>query len=121
MRHGLKNEKATLRDFIDHLSTIFTEVRLKPFLELRSCDSLPVAYVNSLGALTWALFYNEASLIKASNLFSNITHQELISFYDQTIREGKAAKFRGEKIFDLTQKLLDIAKILYNNQKSRIS
>jgi len=110
MRHGLKNQEATLRDFIDHLSTIFTEVRLKPFLELRSCDSLPDCYVSALSAFTWGLFYDQKSRAEASNLFADISHEELLKFYDQTIHVGRAAKYRGQKIFDLTQILLDIAK-----------
>lgn len=110
IRHGLKNQQATLRDFIDHLSTIFTEIRLKPFLELRSCDSLPVIYVNALATFVWALFYNKKSHEEARALFTDITHQELIKFYDQTIRTGREAEFRGQKIFDLAELLLNIAK-----------
>lgn len=110
MKHGLKNQEATLRDFIDHLSTIFTEVRLKPFLELRSCDSLPEIYVSALSAFTWGLFYDQKSLTQARNLFADITHEELLKFYDQTINTGRAAEFRGMKIFELAEKLLDIAK-----------
>ena len=44
---------------IHHMSRVFTDVRLKPILELRSADSLPVPFVNALTALSYVLFYDD--------------------------------------------------------------
>jgi glutamate--cysteine ligase len=110
MRQGLKNQQALVRDFVDHLSTIFAEIRLKPFIELRSCDALPGAYVTALSALTWEIFYNPTILQKALDLFSHITYDELINFHKDTINHGRNAVFRGKKIFDQAHEILDLGR-----------
>lgn len=109
IKHGLLGKTATLRDFVDQLSTVFTDVRLKPIIELRSPDSLPVPYVNALTALTWALFYDEQASQKSQHLLEDISYKELLSLRNNIIAHGRKAKFRQKDIFELVQKLFDIA------------
>jgi glutamate--cysteine ligase len=109
MAHGLLGEQALMRDFVDHLSTIFTEIRLKPFLELRSCDSLPEPYVCALSSLVWALFYEKTIFDKIIYLYHDLSYEEIIKLHDDAITIGKEAKLRGRKIFDIAQELLDLA------------
>ncbi len=109
MKHGLKGEKALVRDFVDHLSTVFTEVRLKPYLELRSPDSLPLVYAKALSALCWALFYGESAFKKAKDLLADLGHQELVHLHQTIIEQGKNTLWRNESIFSTIKKLLEIA------------
>lgn len=110
MEHGLWNHTATLRDFVDHMTTVFTDVRLKPILELRSADSLPVPYVNALTALTWALFYHQPALERVMNIFDGITHAELITLQNDIIDRGVLATFRNQPVFDVAKNILSAAK-----------
>jgi glutamate--cysteine ligase len=110
MAHGLKGERATLRDFADHLTTIFTEVRLKPFLELRSPDCLPKVYVSAITALSYALFYNENACAQAMSIFGYINKEELSSLHVDVMDLGRKARFRNKPVFAVIQELLDIAK-----------
>lgn len=109
MRHGLLGQTALVRDFVDHLSTIFTEVRLKPILELRSPDSLPLAFVNAITALSYALLYDDRGSSLCEKLFADISHDELLTLRHDIIEHGRKAKFRGKEIFFLTRELLNIA------------
>ncbi len=110
MARGLKGEQATVRDFVDHLSTIFTEVRLKPFLELRSPDSLPVPYVEALAALSWALFYGETAFKNAVSFFNDLGHQELVELHQEIIEHGSKAQWRGQPVLAVAQNLIMLAK-----------
>src|SRR3954464_2204730 len=59
---GLPGEKPRVSDFIDHLSTIFPEVRLKSFLEMRGADGGPWNRICALPALWVGLLYDDAAL-----------------------------------------------------------
>ncbi|HXW52468.1 MAG TPA: glutamate-cysteine ligase family protein [Myxococcota bacterium] len=109
MARGLNGHRATVRDFVDHMTTVFTEVRLKPILELRSTDSLPVPFANALFALTWALFYDDKAHDEAQEIFFGLTHQELKTLHNAVIDHGKQAKFRDELVFDTLKRLFAIA------------
>jgi glutamate--cysteine ligase len=110
MRHGLKGEKATVRDFVDHMSTAFTEVRLKPFLEIRSTDSAPLALLNGLQALLWSVFYDEKVTNKLPPVFHTATHAEVAALKASVIDQGGEASLQGKPVFDWLGELLDLAK-----------
>lgn len=120
IKNGLLNEQATVRDFVDHLSTVFTEVRLKPILEIRSPDSLPVPFVNALTALSFALFYNEKANQKSDELLSDISYDELMALRNEIIHDGRKAKFRGEHIYKLISSLLNIADTALSDQEKAL-
>ena len=58
----MPGERATLSDWANHLSTIFPEVRLKRFLEMRGADMGPASHVAALPALCAGLFYDTSAL-----------------------------------------------------------
>src|ERR1700731_3325725 len=58
----LPGEQATLADWANHLSTIFPEVRLKRYLEMRGADAGPRPFLPALPALLTGLLYEPASL-----------------------------------------------------------
>jgi glutamate--cysteine ligase len=62
---GLPGEKPRVSDFIDHLSTIFPEVRLKSFLEMRGADGGPWSRICALPALWVGLLYDDDALAAA--------------------------------------------------------
>ena len=53
-------ERATIADWANHLSTIFPEVRLKRYLEMRGADVGPPERIVAMTALTSGLFYDPA-------------------------------------------------------------
>jgi glutamate--cysteine ligase len=59
---------ATLGDFADHVTTIFTDVRVKRFLEMRGADAGSPAMMLALGAFWVGLLYDDAALAAADAL-----------------------------------------------------
>lgn len=64
----LPGEKPAMDDFVDHLSTIFPEVRLKRFLEMRGSDSGPWSRLCAFSSFWTGILYDEASLDAAWDL-----------------------------------------------------
>jgi glutamate--cysteine ligase len=64
----LPGERAVLSDWANHLSTIFPEVRLKTYLEMRGADGGPRAHMTALPALFAGLFYDSVALDQARAL-----------------------------------------------------
>ena len=64
----LPGERPTLDDWQDHLSTIFPEVRLKRFLEMRGSDSGPWDSLCAMPAFWVGLLYDQTALDEAWDL-----------------------------------------------------
>src|SRR6059036_257079 len=67
----LPGERATMSDWANHLSTIFPEVRLKRFLEMRGADMGSRDHVLASPPLWAGLFYDETALDGAWELVKN--------------------------------------------------
>ena len=68
LERGWEKERATLEDWGHHLTTIFTEVRLKKYIEVRTPDSQPPELMLALPALLKGILYNEDCLEGAWDL-----------------------------------------------------
>ena len=66
----------TLEDFKDHISTIFPEVRLKTFLEMRGADSGPWDRICALPAFWVGILYDSHSLDGAWDLVKHWTAEQ---------------------------------------------
>jgi glutamate--cysteine ligase len=76
----IPGEKPRISDFVDHLSTIFPEVRLKSFLEMRGADGGPWSRICALPALWVGLLYDDQALDEAWQLVKGWTkdqHEEV--------------------------------------------
>ena len=106
----LPGEKPKLADFIDHLSTIFPEVRLKSFLEMRGADGGPWNRICALPALWVGLLYEAQALDAAWDLVKHWTigeHEELRR--DVPKLALRALVPGGGTVHDLARTVLDIA------------
>ncbi len=70
---GLRGELPTLRDWNDHMTTAFPEVRLKKYLEMRGADGGPWNRLCALPAFWTGLLYDDASLDAAWDLVKGFT------------------------------------------------
>ena len=71
----LPGEKPTIKDWEDHLSTLFPEVRLKQFLEMRGADMGDETSVPALSAFWAGLLYDDVSLEAAWELVKHWTRR----------------------------------------------
>src|ERR1700712_177160 len=99
----LPGEKPTIKDWEDHLSTLFPEVRLKQFLEMRGADMGDRAHVLALPALWVGLLYDAAVLDDAWQLVKDWTDAERQTLRDDVPRTAIHTPFRRGKVSDLAK------------------
>jgi len=109
MRNGLGGYIATLRDFEDHLTTVFTEVRLKRYLEMRSADCGPWSRICALPALWKGVLYDTTARDAAQALMDAPTARELSDLQYDVAHHGFKAKYRSKPVMELASKLVSIA------------
>lgn len=80
---ALPGEYPTMKDWEDHLSTIFPDVRLKQYLEMRGADGGPWKIICALPALWVGLLYDDQALSSASDLISEWTQEERDYLYKE--------------------------------------
>jgi glutamate--cysteine ligase len=105
----LPGETPTIKDWEDHLSTLFPEVRLKQFLEMRGADMGDEAHVVALSAFWTGLLYDETSLESAWELIKDWTHEEREHLRREVPRLGLDTPFGRSSIFDVAAQAVGIA------------
>jgi glutamate--cysteine ligase len=107
---ALPGEKATVSDWANHLSTIFPEVRLKRYLEMRGADVGPPDRIVAQSALLAGLYYDAAALDGASELIRGWTREERQALRDNAPRLGLAARVGGRAAREIARDMLDLAR-----------
>jgi len=106
---ALPGERPTMADWELHITTVFPDVRLKGFLEMRGADAGGKPWICALPALWKGLLYDGAALDAAWNLTADWTHAEVLELRQDAAREALNARFRGEPLWRLAERMLDIA------------
>jgi glutamate--cysteine ligase len=99
----------TLGDWEDHLTTVFPEVRLKRFLEMRGADGGPWARLCALPALWVGLLYDETAMDEAFALTEGWTREDHDQLRRDVPRLALNTRFRGRPLRELAAKVLEIA------------
>ena len=99
----------TLRDWNDHMTTAFPEVRLKKFLEMRGADSGPWGRICALPAFWVGLLYDDAALDSAWDLVKDFTLAERHALRDGVPRHALHLPFRGASVRELAIEALKIS------------
>ena len=110
LAHGFEGQPARESDWVDHLSTLFPEVRLKRVLEFRSADACSPAMTGGLAAALRGLLYAPTALGDGLALLparSAAEHQEL---HTLAAREGLAGRWQGRALGGWVGELLAIAR-----------
>src|ERR1700692_401257 len=95
---GHPGVRATISDWANHISTIFPEVRLKRYLEMRGSDSGPTGNLLALPAYWVGLLYGAASLSAAWDLVKNWSVEERQRLRDEVPRLGFKPTIQGRSI-----------------------
>src|SRR5687767_153268 len=107
---ALPGEKPLVSDFTDHLSTLFPEVRLKSFLEMRGADGGPWSRICALPAFWVGLLYDDASLDAAWDEVKDWPIEGRQRLRDDVPRQGlRALTPGGESLLDFGRRIIDIA------------
>ncbi len=107
---ALPGELPTIKDWEDHLTTAFPEVRLKKFLEMRGADGGPWRRICALPALWVGLLYDQSSLDQASEWIKDWTIADHEMLRTEVPKTGLATCFRNQKVRDMALKMLDLSR-----------
>jgi glutamate--cysteine ligase len=105
----LPGERPTLDDWSDHLTTLFPEVRMKRFLEMRGADGGRWRRICAVPAFWTGLLYDHTSLDAAYDLIKDWTAQERQDLRNAVPKTALRTPFRSTSVLELARQALAIA------------
>jgi len=105
-----KHFSATMNDWETHLSTLFPQVRLKKFLEMRGADSGNHNSILGLASIWTGLIYNDDVLNEVYKIISKWTHSDVMYLEESLNKDGLNVSFKGHSVFDLLKELVSLSK-----------
>ena len=98
-----------MSDWADHLTTIFPEVRMKQYLEVRGADGGTWRRICGLPALWAGLFYDQTALDAAWDLVKDWTQEERESMRASVPKLAFKTPFRDTNVLELSRRMLAIS------------
>ena len=108
-------DEANIADFEIHLATIFTEVRLKQYIELRSLDACDWECLCDGPAFFTGLFYS--SLDEAYNTAIKWKKENVMNAYLDAPKKGLETELEGKKLYEWGKIFFEMAKEGLANRK----
>jgi glutamate--cysteine ligase len=109
LAEGHQGERATMEDWSLHLTTLFPEVRLKRYLEIRCIDNQPLEFMPAVPALCKGIFYENDALWAAWDLVKKWSWEEREAAYLAAHRQALGTRVHGITLLDFAKELLLIA------------
>lgn len=103
------NDGARPQDFIDHLTTVFTEARLKQWIELRSADAGDLKHSLAIAAFWKGLFYCPSILSEALRIAPRLDAAAFSALAQSVARDALSAQIEGVKVRELARDALALA------------
>lgn len=110
LQEGYEGQPARKSDWVDHLSTLFPEVRIKQLMELRAADCVGVSLTGALPALARGIFYSSSAMDEAERLLPKWTWTSHLDFAQVARKEGLAGHFHSTRLADWALDLVAIAR-----------
>ena len=107
---ALPGEVPTINDWEDHLTTVFPEVRLKRFLEMRGADGGPWRRICALPAFWVGLLYDSQAQAAAAQLVADWTAADHSHLRSEVPRLALNTDFRGRPLMALAKEVVAMAK-----------
>src|SRR5208337_75826 len=106
---GCQGERATLADWNLHLTTLFPEMRLKGYIEVRCIDSQAPELMLAAPAVVKGLFYEADCLLAVWDMVKRWKWEERVDLYHSAHRQALKARIRGIELTELARELIEIA------------
>jgi glutamate--cysteine ligase len=108
-KEGYQGGRDTLADWNAHLTTLFPEIRLKGYIEVRSIDSQAPELMLAAPALVKGIFYEDDCLGAAWDLVKRWSWEDRVGLYHAVHRQALKARIRGVEVRELARELVAIA------------
>jgi len=109
LEEGLEGHRATLADWDMHLTTLFPEVRLKRFIEVRGADAVPRDLTCALPALWKGILYDERAGEDAWRLARDWSSAQREEALRDVARRGLSASVAGRPALERARELTEVA------------
>ena len=106
---AVPGERPVLSDWVNHLSTIFPEVRLKRYLEMRGADAGSKPMLVALSAFWVGLLYDQTALEAAWDVAKSWSREEREMLRRETPKGALETSIRRMSVLELAKELLKIA------------
>jgi glutamate--cysteine ligase len=116
-RREVPGGEATMGDWTNHLSTLFPDVRLKRFLEMRGADGGPWRRICALPAFWVGLLYDAEALDQADALTANWTYEETRAMRDAVPKDGLNVMMRNSSLREIARDVLGISRLGLANRR----
>jgi glutamate--cysteine ligase len=110
MERGFGEHLATLADFDRHLTTLFPDVRLKRFIEVRGTDAVPPGLTCSLPAIWKGILYDAEARRAAWGLVAEASAEEREAVRADVPRRGLQAEYAGRPVLEMARELAEISR-----------
>ena len=117
LRNEVPEGLPTLGDWANHLSTLFPDVRLKRFLEMRGADGGPWRRICALPAFWVGLLYDEEALDAAEALTRDWTYEEVLAQRNAVPAQAMATPFRNTNLREIGREVLAISRLGLKNRR----
>ncbi len=107
---ALPGERPSIGDWADHLTTLFPEVRMKRYLEMRGADGGPWRRLCALPAFWAGLLYDGPTLDAAWDMVKDWTTEEHLRLRAEVPRLGLRTPFRDGTVQDVARRVLALAR-----------
>ena len=108
--HDVTPYEPEIGDFADHVTTVFTDVRLKRFLEMRGADAGSPAMMLAQSALWVGLLYDGAALAAAEALVRSHPLEDFTALRAAVPQTAMGTPWKGGTLRDLARDVLAIAR-----------
>lgn len=106
----LEGQRATIGDWADHVTTVFTDVRLKRVIEMRGADAGAPAFLNALPAFWVGLLYDDAAQKAARALTRGWSVEEIRALRADVPAAALEARIGGRQLREVARDVLAIAR-----------
>ena len=106
----LPGERATRSDWANHVSTLFPEVRLKRYLEMRGADVGHAEHIVALSAFWIGLLYDETSLDGAWELVKSWSAEDREQLRADVPKQALKARIAGRSVQDVARDALALSR-----------
>lgn len=105
-------------EMVNHaLSIVFPDVRVKSYIEIRMPDNIPYPYNMAAAALIKGIFFDDQTLDKVYELFSDMTYDQAQKLKSNATRMGIFALYENVEIFQHVLDIIDIIRpVLEENE-----
>jgi glutamate--cysteine ligase len=109
LAHGCPAVVPVFGDWADHLTTIFTDARLKQHIELRSADCGNLRHTLAVQAFWKGLMYDGEALLEALRLAPALSAADSIKLREEVARDGLDARTVGVNVLELAKEAVRLA------------